>query len=936
MHVEARIPQKSRNEQRITDKDNEKGQRDIKQEEDGQNRKHRGYPKTGQKQDHRQRRRQFGNIHREIIDCIDFENATNLYRARFEEAKLEIDDDDFTLLHRINKLDEDKLSDEVLQYIEEMVLQKPQLLTQEAFKTVPLIEAARSRTSILFRVFDLLLSKASGATLETHDQSCNRGTSCPVRNAIPHGLQRHFTMRTNTLEGDTSGTITPPPEPNAVDENNVCLTAGMNINAIVEKDRELRNVLQAVLGPVEQAREFFKNLISDRNFASSCNRIQLGSFSTILDLCPDEVFVRSTLGQLTPIQMAINIIDKGSLDLPKLCDTIKLMVNRSPASVFSKFTINNKPKTLFQLLSEKSSVHSSTHGNLADLERYLKPKRIYLSLSGETNILNSKYVSRLRFRSGIKFETVLGYVKLPYWNPKPANRPATTTPDNESPEDELFEWLRMEGVEEILTVDVDDDGEQPHTNRAIRKCFKGISPDHTNFHVVTWKWKKFDLCSETIFEAAPAAREVYLYSRGNTAVLRSWASETGIAKLSKLEKLVVEICPQNDADAEDCENYKEEFEAQIRRRCKNLSYFDAPIVPLNQVQVSESKQAGTSSTRPEPTSAENRPMPKSMEWISELKGYKDFMSRLYQKANVKVAILDTGSRLDVFEAANQDGKSFHPEQDWFIGPCEHGTAMARFVRDICPFADLLICRLDDSRRVDSKQPFTISSCTKALQYALDRGAEIISMSWTYEIEEGETDSEKDAFATLVQKVVQENKAILFCSHPDRGPNIPLSKFGPVSLPGVIKICSATEWGDVSAQNTLSNADFMLPGENLLAENVYVGEAKGSSFATAIAAGLAALVLLSLKCNKECRKHDRDADNAKKALDIVARHHGMRKVFKILAKKAPGDLSASNCFVRPNLILKGDDEDDHDYQKEHLGKIVNQLVPQEVLEAGFNP
>ena len=46
--------------------------------------------------------------------------------------------------------------------------------------------------------------------------------------------------------------------------------------------------------------------------------------------------------------------------------------------------------------------------------------------------------------------------------------------------------------------------------------------------------EKFDICSDTIIRVAPGAKEVHLYSHGNTAILRSWASKTGIARLEKV------------------------------------------------------------------------------------------------------------------------------------------------------------------------------------------------------------------------------------------------------------------------------------------------------------------------------------------------------------------------------------------------------------------
>lgn len=215
------------------------------------------------------------------------------------------------------------------------------------------------------------------------------------------------------------------------------------------------------------------------------------------------------------------------------------------------------------------------------------------------------------------------------------------------------------------------------------------------------------------------------------------------------------------------------------------------------------------------------------------------------------------------------------------------------------------------------------------------GAEIVSMSWTYEIDENSTDEEKKEFEDLVGETLRNNTAILFGSHPDQGPNIELSRYAPVSLPGIIKICSATVYGAISQENTLARADFLLPGEEIPMPGVWENTVKGSSFATAYSAGLAALVLYSLKANQLCLEDDIDLEEAKLTLDIVKRHQGMRKVFRILAGRDSEDTGASNCFVRPNSQLKGHDADDLKDQKKHLIKTVHKIVPQKLLEAKFS-
>jgi hypothetical protein len=138
---------------------------------------------------------------------------------------------------------------------------------------------------------------------------------------------------------------------------------------------------------------------------------------------------------------------------------------------------------------------------------------------------------------------------------------SVTTVDPYKP---LFEWLWKCEVRKIFTLEVDDNGPEPHTNAAIRQALRGSEPETNpsrDFGIEVWKWKKFDICSETVIAAAPSAKHVHLYSRGNTAVLRGWASGSDWSRMQQvvdnlkmasnfrltivqLKSLTVEIFPQ--------------------------------------------------------------------------------------------------------------------------------------------------------------------------------------------------------------------------------------------------------------------------------------------------------------------------------------------------------------------------------------------------------
>lgn len=70
----------------------------------------------------------------------------------------------------------------------------------------------------------------------------------------------------------------------------------------------------------------------------------------------------------------------------------------------------------------------------------------------------------------------------------------------------------------------DDPGYQSHGDEVIERALKP-------FQVSTWNWKRYEICSSTILAAAPKVKKVYLYSRGNGAVLWGWSGADGLNRL---------------------------------------------------------------------------------------------------------------------------------------------------------------------------------------------------------------------------------------------------------------------------------------------------------------------------------------------------------------------------------------------------------------------
>ncbi|KAK0715405.1 hypothetical protein B0H67DRAFT_537788 [Lasiosphaeris hirsuta] len=251
--------------------------------------------------------------------------------------------------------------------------------------------------------------------------------------------------------------------------------------------------------------------------------------------------------------------------------------------------------------------------------------------------------------------------------------------------------------------------------------------------------------------------------------------------------------------------------------------------------------------------------------------------------------------------------------------------MAICVREVCPKAELYIGRLDDSHQTDPNQKFSIESCTKALQWALDQGVDIISMSWTYEMTPD--DNRKTEFESKVRDVIKNDKAVLFGSLPDLGVIQPSQRFSPIGLEGVIKISPAKKSGAVSDENLHQKSDFLFPGENKT--NMLGKEVRGSSFATASAAGLAALVIYTIKALAVApRRTKSDIDTANNALYIAKNWQGLKRIFEIMSMGKSKEDSKVGPFVRPSqtLVISSADIEDDDTVLGALRRIVGDLVP----------
>lgn len=227
---------------------------------------------------------------------------------------------------------------------------------------------------------------------------------------------------------------------------------------------------------------------------------------------------------------------------------------------------------------------------------------------------------------------------------------------------------------------------------------------------------------------------------------------------------------------------------------------------------------------------------------------------------VTVALIDDGADITHPELNGKKfrGKSLHEYVDgsgWRVSPywhsaSGHGTLMARLIHRICPSAIIYIIKLQTWIPVGSnKLQIQPQSAIQAIEHAIEQGVQIISMSWT--MKPPESAPVRNAFDTAIHRA---KGILLFCSASDQG------KFQDFTYPHASNPNGSFRIG--AAKNTGSMADFVgdahelnfiLPGHNVVVNDRAYADVKdkdfqefashtGSSVATALAAGLAALVM----------------------------------------------------------------------------------------------
>jgi hypothetical protein len=199
---------------------------------------------------------------------------------------------------------------------------------------------------------------------------------------------------------------------------------------------------------------------------------------------------------------------------------------------------------------------------------------------------------------------------------------------------------------------------------------------------------------------------------------------------------------------------------------------------------------------------------------------------------------------------------------------------------------------------------------------MDMEVDIISMSWSFY--DSVTDYsyspvEKSEFKALIAEA--KKKILLFASLNDKE-GTKNAEYCPANLTDVFKIGSSN--------NSKMGANFLFPGDNMDLPDIDNTHevVKGSSLATALAAGLAGLVLYSLTAHQACIDEE-NREKAKERLKQAKTVDGMRRIFNILSGNSQ-ETTPSDVIVHLDNKFRLVNEENTD--EEVLRKFVESISP----------
>ncbi|KAK0636152.1 hypothetical protein B0T17DRAFT_69929 [Bombardia bombarda] len=497
----------------------------------------------------------------------------------------------------------------------------------------------------------------------------------------------------------------------------------------------------------------------------------------------------------------------------------------------------------------------------------------------------------------------------------------------------LFNWLKDKNVTNIIKVIVDDRKGPFHSDEAI---IEALSP----FIVEILDWSKPDLCPETIQKACANVRELHLSWTGLNGMLFAWGGIDGLANLPYLTDIYIRQTQEPEPEAW----ISEKLDEFNRRLCKSrdriiserstnssnaMPRYGLPLFPEIKVhRPSNSITDGDGQITAGAVSEQRRgPEFKDHQWLKIMDRFAAGIfslspDGLIKKLNlpvelqrdVRICLIDDGVDAEHRSIAErmdgEMGRAFGAytkdeyrgmTMPFYDSTTNHGTLMASMMARVCPNVKIVSYRLDTRQGEDQKVRFTAKSAADALEQAAKQDFDIISISWIVRKETISVENNlRDIFRLENALRLAVKDKLVFCSAPDMGEitSDELMSYYPIgaSIPELFKIGAAKAdnrpWGPAGAQTAVN---YFLPGHDVRekeGDEVILGDRSlmsESSIATALAAGLAALMIHVVRMatirTYELNKQDSAEANILKLISLKAikSHATMRKTFDSMTK-----------------------------------------------------
>jgi len=298
--------------------------------------------------------------------------------------------------------------------------------------------------------------------------------------------------------------------------------------------------------------------------------------------------------------------------------------------------------------------------------------------------------------------------------------------------------------------------------------------------------------------------------------------------------------------------YARAFKERVKKHCPNVAVnFISPHPSMERSAAQQDAQRAEQEER--------------HRWLVTMYEFAEFLQNMEKNVDpplvleepITVALIDDGIDIndDELEKKIVGGRSFchrdkeqNLNQPYYVSSGGHGTAMARLICRICPSVRLYVLKLNEWVVDDGKRQITAESAAKAVKAAVDKGVHIISMSWT--IERTETNAKGIAELDKAIELAASEGILMFCAATDQGAYMDRSYPAASSTKKLFKIGAAEASGTaIKWLGDQRAVDFIFPGHNVaVKEQQGNGRTEksttltGSSVATALASGLAAVIL----------------------------------------------------------------------------------------------